>query len=255
MPLVTRAVFGFVYRTDGTPLAAAPVSIRSFAGVFQPDGSVAPATLLAPITNSVGRYDVVLVVNARYLIGIPGDVFEIIVPSGAGSISVESLRATTGVVMTNTFQLLLDAALLLKENALGNPGAAGQFLTSTLLGARSWATPPAGGGGAEALEAVKVIGAASQPAYENGWGPNAGVSFYKDRGRGYMYISGYNPTAIGGQTAWTLPVGYRPTLTIYFYEFFQGITRRWKIDTNGAVVYEGSNGAVLSEIGVDFRLA
>lgn len=207
MPLVTRAVFGFVYRTDGTPLAAVPITIRAYPNVFQPDGSVAPASLLTPITNSVGRYDVVLVVNARYLIGIPGDVFEIIVPSGAGSVSVESLRATTGVLMTNALQLLFNT----KENALGNPDTDGKILSSTVAGARLWIAPPSGGGGGSF-----TVGAWQALNLEGGWINYDSIfpAYRKITINGvdtYVELRGeiYKVTPTEGETIATLAVGYR----------------------------------------------
>ena len=298
MPLVTRAVFGFVYRTDGTAIAAAPVSIRSFAGVYQPDGSVAPATLLTPITNSVGRYDVVLVVNARYLIGIPGDVFEIIVPSGAGSISVESLRATTGVLMSNAVQIALDAvlavhatltttahgglvaagdgrltdartptgtaggvlsgtypnpgfaadlatqaeldaALLTKENALGNPGAAGQFLTSTLGGGRSWASLPSGGA------VVHILGAAGEPVIIAPWENTPGETnawYYVLNG--WVHVGGNvrSSSVSTGQTMWTMPASLVPPRRTYgMIGIFATICY---ITTGGVVTYGGPGGGL-----------
>lgn len=267
MPMTTRAVFGYVRKADGTAYATAPVTIQSFPGVFQPDGSVAPAITITLTTDANGRYDTVLVTNARYLFGIPGDVFDVVLLAGAGSVSVESLRGSTNALMSNAVQTAIDAAVIpytptaaLSEfiddraAALLQAGANVTLVYNDALGTLT-ISATGGGGGVEALEAVRVIGAAGQPAYQNSWGANTGTSFYKDRGRAYIYISAFNSSAVGNQTVFTLPVDCRPTQLIYFYEFFQFATRRWKIQTDGAVVYEGGNGFVLSEIGVDFRLA
>ena len=210
---------------------------------------MAPATLLTPITNNVGRYDVVVVVNARYLVGIPGDVFEIIVPSGVGSVSVESLRATTGVLMTNAVQSAFDAALLTKENALGNPGAAGQFLTSTVGGLRSWALPPSGGG---LPEAARYIGGTGEPGFTGSVWSNydaanfENLHFWLDRG--IVTISGTIKANAGVQDGvmWVMPLGYRPAKTVtrsLFAAVFSGnLPLTTFVQSNGNVVFKGTSG-------------
>lgn len=65
-----------------------------------------------------------------------------------------------------------------------------------------------------ASEAWHVVGAAGEPAFENGWA--AGVvapAFYKDPA-GIVWLRGNaNGTTIN-TTVWTLPVGYRPAESI-----------------------------------------
>lgn len=152
----TRGIYGYVYKADGTAYEAATVTLTSFTRVYQADGSVAASIVLTLTTNAAGRYSSDVVAPARYVVAIPGETFGISVPLGDGSdVSVESLRATTGLPVTNAVQTAIDASLLpyllsataasTYEPKLGNPTANGYVLSSTTAGVRSWIAAPSGG--------------------------------------------------------------------------------------------------------------
>ncbi len=78
-----------------------------------------------------------------------------------------------------------------------------------------------GSGGSEAdlIEDIHYIGSAGEPGWENGWrnyNPAAFVSagFYKDRDR--VFLTGLIDGGAPSNSAFTLPAGYRPVLTMTF---------------------------------------
>jgi hypothetical protein len=71
------------------------------------------------------------------------------------------------------------------------------------------------------VEAWHTVGAAGEPAYENGWAayPSTGVTFRKDRD-GMVHLLGTTTKSVDlcslPSTMFTLPTGYRPTLFFGF---------------------------------------
>jgi hypothetical protein len=80
-----------------------------------------------------------------------------------------------------------------------------------------------------AIEGAHVVGAAGEPAYENGWSiPTAPVdealSFYKDPW-GVVHIQGNTShTGASANTVFTLPAGYRPAKDLYLAVYGAGGT-------------------------------
>jgi hypothetical protein len=80
------------------------------------------------------------------------------------------------------------------------------------------------------LEAAHVVGAAGQPAFQNGWGVpgfagDEAASFYKDPW-GIVHLQG-NVARSGGATTgamFTLPTGYRPAKSLFFAAYGNGST-------------------------------
>lgn len=149
------------------------------------------------------------------------------VTPASGSRTVRRLFGSFGGVFRSDF--LQAADLTTKGDLFGatGPGVAaripatgvgGNVLVEDPTVATGWKSGPAG-----TIEAVHVVGAGGEPAFQNSWVNNTagypGANFYKDRGRVYFggQIKGGNP----GTVAFTLPAGYRPS----------ALTRIWLSDT------------------------
>lgn len=69
-------------------------------------------------------------------------------------------------------------------------------------------------------EPWNIIGAAGQPAFQNGWANRGGsdetAGFYKDRDRVYLRGGVVRAAAPSKTTIFTLPAGYRPTSRLRF---------------------------------------
>jgi hypothetical protein len=102
------------------------------------------------------------------------------------------------------------------------------------------------------LEAVHVVGTAGEPAFEHGCSGSA-VGFYKDP-FGVVHLQGFLGGCIEGQSAFILPVGFRPPTTEGIFEV-DGTSNTTSglvlVDPSGAVVPYGSTGG--SIYAVSFR--
>src|SRR5688572_11023636 len=98
---MARLGYGYVLDITGNPQASVAVTITGFAGVYGASGAVAPSPAVSLTTDAAGRYETDLVVGARYLVAIPGDIFAIVVPAGATDVSIDGLRGSTGQALTN----------------------------------------------------------------------------------------------------------------------------------------------------------
>jgi hypothetical protein len=103
------------------------------------------------------------------------------------------------------------------------------------------------------LEAVNVVGAAGEPAFEHGCA-NAGifgpVGFYKDP-FGVVHLQGFLSGCTEGQSAFTLPAGFRPPTTesVVVVDGTGNTTSGLiRVDQNGAVVLFGSTVALINSV-------
>ncbi|HEY2479814.1 MAG TPA: hypothetical protein VGI17_13935 [Solirubrobacterales bacterium] len=103
------------------------------------------------------------------------------------------------------------------------------------------------------LEAVHVVGAAGQPAFEHGCGLGGGfgpVGFYKDP-FGVVHLQGFLAGCTEGQSAFTLPVGFRPPTTesVIVVDGTSNTTSGLvSVDPNGSVVPFGSKVGSLTSV-------
>lgn len=115
-------------------------------------------------------------------------------------------------------------------------------------------------------ESRHVVGAAGEPAYQNGWATDGGLraaGFYKDP-FGIVHVDGaitggtISAGFPGTNTVFTLPVGYRPADVVYFAPSstagaFNPVVAGAGIQADGQLfIYAGSN-AFVSLDGLTFR--
>lgn len=112
MALTSRIVYGYAYTANNALAVGATVVVTPSTGVFQSAGSVVVSPVITLTTNASGRYETALVCPARYRITHPGrEEFLITVPTGTADVSVESLRGSSGAVLTNPVQTAIDASV------------------------------------------------------------------------------------------------------------------------------------------------
>ena len=101
--------------------------------------------------------------------------------------------------------------------------------------------------------------------FENSWANQGGgatpARFYKDKFN-RVYVEGIMDTGATGNTAFTLPVGYRPDYEHYYIVNNNnagpgpgGASVRLSVDTDGSVVPRFSAGTNIDISGVSFRVA
>lgn len=108
---------------------------------------------------------------------------------------------------------------------------------------------------AQPLDPLHLVGAAGEPAFQNGWINNGGgyhvIAFRKDP-QGRVRISGGMKNGTIGAPAFTLPVGYRPPSTVIFVVYSNNAFGALQIATDGTVqVFTGNNASVFFD-GVEF---
>jgi hypothetical protein len=112
-------------------------------------------------------------------------------------------------------------------------------------------------GKVEPPEAVRVVGAEGQPAFEHGakniGGGNQVIGFWK--AGGIVYLQGIGDLPTGTASAFTLPAGYRPSAVEHFPVLLGSTVKDVYIETDGKVqVFEGGAEAT-SLSGLTFRAA
>lgn len=114
-----------------------------------------------------------------------------------------------------------------------------------------------------APEAARLVGAAGQPAFQNGWvnygGSWAVASFWKDS-HGVVHLEGLVTAGTLGAAVFALPVGYRPAknhvfLTAASTASSVRTTCRFDVHDNGNVVPTDGGNQWVSMSGVMFRAA
>jgi hypothetical protein len=110
------------------------------------------------------------------------------------------------------------------------------------------------------VETLRVIGAAGQPAFQNGWvnfgGGEPNASFYKERGR--VYLAGSVKAGTVAAPMFTLPAGYRPptdTVRIPVVDGSPTPAGYILIFANGNVQLQVGNNTYVSLASVHFRVA
>jgi hypothetical protein len=104
---------------------------------------------------------------------------------------------------------------------------------------------------------VHLIGAAGEPAFQNGWvnfggAGNANASFYRQGER--VYLDGYIKNGTINTVAFTLPAGYRPGGQQAFVSDTTvfGVVL---VNPNGDVIPQVGNNVIFTLSGFSFRVA
>lgn len=117
-------------------------------------------------------------------------------------------------------------------------------------------TPPA-------VEGWREIGAAGQPAFQNGWvnlgAPWATAAFYKDPD-GRVWLRGLVKNGLSGLPIFTVPAGYPPPINEVFGAdtgsgAASGLHGRVDVYPNGAVSHQVGGATYFSLSGVSWRAA
>lgn len=105
--------------------------------------------------------------------------------------------------------------------------------------------------------AFRQIGRTGQPVFENGWvnfGSGWQVAGFQRDGFGWVHLRGIIKSGTVGSTAFTLPPGYRPTLSETFDIRSNGAAGGVDVMADGTVVpVSPSNNAYVSLSGIKFR--
>jgi hypothetical protein len=110
------------------------------------------------------------------------------------------------------------------------------------------------------VEDYRAIGAANQPAFENTWSNRSGnpvAAFYKDPFR-RVWLKGGIDSGTNSATAFTLPVGYRPSERRIFTTSkiaASNVSGIVVVNTDGTVVPSVGNTNGVSLDGMSFRVA
>jgi hypothetical protein len=145
------------------------------------------------------------------------------------------------------------------SNATNATTAQNATFAATARNANALGGYPASYFALSAIEPAHVVGAASQPPFQNGWSSNLdpadeGLSFYKDSW-GIVHLQGsagnVNPST---GTIFTLPAGYRPAKDLYLSVFgSNGTQAAVQITSAGAVNVFGASETFIGLTNVTFR--
>ncbi len=101
------------------------------------------------------------------------------------------------------------------------------------------------------------VGATGEPAFANSWvnagGTDATAAFYRHQDE--VRLKGTIDTGTIGQTAFTLPVNYRPALNEIFAVVSNGTIGGVTVNSDGTVVPGIGNNAYVSLSNIKFRVA
>lgn len=138
--------------------------------------------------------------------------------------------------------------ILVNNNVIGRYiiQSDGSVIVNVLGGANAWATITAVFIADGAATWHEVGSGGGEPAFENSWVNNGGTrdtaAFYKDA-CGIVHIKGLIKDGTIGQTAFTLPTGYRPKQTLHLPVISSDAIGYMTIDEAGAVkATAGDNG-------------
>lgn len=87
----------------------------------------------------------------------------------------------------------------------------------------------------EVAEPWREIGASGNPSYENSWSTNGFVAAFRKNALGDVQIRGNIASGTIGQTAFTLPDGYRPPVQLDFAVPSNALYGQLRVLTSGAV--------------------
>lgn len=100
-----------------------------------------------------------------------------------------------------------------------------------------------------------VIGAASQPAFQNSWVAFSGsdpVQYFQDA-NGVVHLGGLTKSGVVGSTAFTLPAGYRPLTSLRFSCVSNGAFGVVTVSSAGLVVPATGSNVYFDLSGITFR--
>lgn len=146
-----------------------------------------------------------------------------------------NISATAELAVGDYVEILVNST---EATTVGNSTSTQQY------SADAWMTkigaPIAGQTGIEVVESWHIVGAAGEPAFQNGWQSVDTVKFKRDRG--VTYVRGAaGVTGVSG-TVFTLPAGYRP---------LSGTVRTFQRQNTGGTVEVdvNSDGTIVSPVG------
>lgn len=201
-------VEGQLTSSNGVAVAGVEVTATLSAGM-QNSGTSFVGIVRTTVTSATGKWR--LTVPANTDVGT--------FPAG----SYYTFKSSDGTLEQKAVVSPSAVAVQLSRLAVGGAGGGEGATGPTGPTGPKGATGPTGGtggtGGTGAggePEAVKVIGAEGQPAFENGWKAGAtgdAPGFYKNAGR--VYLQGSVESGETGKAIFTLPVGFRPVALVY----------------------------------------
>ena len=127
--------------------------------------------------------------------------------------------AGNGIILTGTPPAAPVANRLYKHPNAGGHLAVPLTAADTDAAIAGVLTAAQGGIAAGALEGWHEIGAASEPAFQNSWvnfGAGEATAAFRKLPSGLVVLKGLIKSGTVGAAAFTLPIGYRPALTMHF---------------------------------------
>ena len=153
-------------------------------------------------------------------------------PNSVGTPQLKNKSVTAAKINTHGLKV---------RNATSATTAQNATFAKTAQNANALGGYPASYFALSSIEPAHVVGATSQPAFENGWSSTLDaadevLSFYKD-GFGIVHLQGNaaHVTATTG-TVFNLPSGYRPAKDLYFAVFGSGGSPAYVQVTSGGDV-------------------
>lgn len=173
---------------------------------------------------------------------------------GGGSFAVAALSGSEKKVVKKVAKQ--QAA---KQIAARAPGLSVAYADSA-DNANNLGGQPAGAFASQASEPYREVGTPGNPGFQNGWqnvgGATSTVAFYKDS-LGIVHLRGNLVSGINGETAFTLPAGYRPPKSLFMPAATSGLSDSAAVELfangNANVSFGGSGAPIIGLAGLSFR--